>query len=95
MHRLNFEQPKPGLVAPVEEFRGRPVISLARVRVADVGGEEFDEAAASVRTARGDHGRHGSDWLGQEDGRKLPGIVGHGTDYGTDLMNDKGRYNSL
>ena len=49
VHRLDVKQTKAGLVAPVEEFAGGAVIGFAGVRVADVGGEEFDEAAAGVR----------------------------------------------
>jgi hypothetical protein len=68
VHRFDVEQPEAGLVAPVEEFRGRPVVSAAGVRVTDVRGEEFDEAAAGVRTARGDQRRHtGAGRIGQED----------------------------
>jgi hypothetical protein len=40
------------LVTPVEEFAGGPIIGFAGVRVADVGGEEFDEAPASMPAAR-------------------------------------------
>jgi hypothetical protein len=36
------------LVAPVEKFTGGTVIGFAGIRVADVGGEEFDEAPASI-----------------------------------------------
>ena len=59
VHRLDVEQAEAGMVAPVEEFGDRPEVSAAGVRVADVGGEEFDEAAAGMRAARGDQRRHG------------------------------------
>jgi hypothetical protein len=61
VHRFDVKQlDEAGLVAPVEEFAGGPVIGFARVRVADVGGEEFDEAPAGVAAARGDQCRHRS-----------------------------------
>jgi len=40
-------------VAPGEEGINRPGIGLAGVRVADVGGEELDEAAGSTPTGIG------------------------------------------
>ena len=55
VHRFDVKQTKAGLVAPIEEFTCGAVIGFAGVRVADVGGEEFDEAAAGMRAARGDH----------------------------------------
>jgi hypothetical protein len=45
MHRLDIKQAEASLIAPVEKLRDRPVVGAARVRVTDVGGEEFDEAA--------------------------------------------------
>src|SRR6266851_9173535 len=74
---------------------GCPVVGLARVRVAEVGGEEFDEAAAGVRAARGDHRRHGGTGFGQDYDRKLVIIVVHGVFYNPKLTNNKGRYKSL
>ena len=46
--RVYVKQAKAGLVAPVEEFAGSPVVGFTGVRVADVRGKEFDEAAAGV-----------------------------------------------
>jgi hypothetical protein len=51
---FDVEEIEAGLIAPVEELRHRPVVSPTGVRVADVGGEEFDEAAAGMRTACAD-----------------------------------------
>ncbi len=81
VHGLDVEQTKAGLVAPVEEFAGGAVIGFAGVRVADVGGEEFDEAAAGVRAARGDHRRHGGVGRGQKYGRKVVEVRLHGALY--------------
>ena len=41
---------------PVEEFHGRARIGAARVRVADVGGEEFKEAIGGALAGGGDEG---------------------------------------
>ena len=71
VYRLDVEQAEAGLVAPVEELSDRPVVGAARVRVADVGGEEFDEAAAGVPAARGDQCRDGGVGFGQEDDRDI------------------------
>jgi len=60
VHGLDVEKAEAGLFTPVEECRGRAVVSFTRVRVADLGGAGFDEATAAVRTARGDRRRlHG------------------------------------
>ena len=58
MHGFYIKQPKASLVAPVEEFAGGTVIGSARVRVANVSGEKFDEAATGLAAARGDQRRH-------------------------------------
>lgn len=52
MHQFDVEQVESGLIAPVEEFTGGPVISLACVGVADIGGKEFDEAPPGSGAAR-------------------------------------------
>ena len=65
VHRLDIEQLKPRIIAPIKELRGRSVVSLMRVRIADVGGEEFDEAATGVLTARGDQHRDDGAGLGK------------------------------
>ena len=39
---------------PVEELHGRARICAARVWVADIGGEEFEEAIGSAGAGRGD-----------------------------------------
>ena len=44
---------------PIEKLRRRARIGPARVRVADVGGEEFEEALGSVVAEVGDDGRDG------------------------------------
>ena len=77
VHRLDVgDRGRP--VAPVEEFAWRRGHRLARVGVADVGGEEFDEAPAGVSPARRSRGaaprRHdgrrrwsaAGSWLAQE-----------------------------
>ncbi len=46
------------LLDPGEERAHGPVIGHARVLVADVGGEEFQEPARGVIAGIGDHGRH-------------------------------------
>ncbi len=77
MHGLDVEQIETGLIAPVEELSHRPVVSATGVRIADVGGKEFDEAAAGVRAARRDQRRDGGAGFGQEDDRELVGSVLH------------------
>ena len=50
---------------PVEEFRRGARIGAAGVRVADVGGEEFEEAIRRARTGGGDQGRSAKATTGQ------------------------------
>jgi hypothetical protein len=57
VHGFYVKQAKAGLVAPVEKSACGPVIGFAGIWIADVGGEEFDEAAAGVLAARGDQSR--------------------------------------
>ena len=45
------------LIAPIEELLYRARIRHARVAVADVGGEELDEAAAGAFALGADNGR--------------------------------------
>jgi hypothetical protein len=80
---------KAGLVAPIEEFTGGAVIGFARVRIADVRDEEFDEAPAGLPAARGDQRRHDSIGCVQEYGRRVVEIRLHGGHYASNLMNDK------
>jgi len=70
LHRFFVKQTEAGLVAPVEVFACGAVIGFARVRVAGVGGEELDEAAARMGTARGDHRWHGGGRCGQKYDRR-------------------------
>jgi hypothetical protein len=45
MHRLSgHERRHAGACAPAQEFLGSPMVGPARVRVADIGREEFEEA---------------------------------------------------
>jgi hypothetical protein len=62
-------------VAPVEEFACGAVTGFAGVRVADVRGEEFNEAAAGVRATRSDQRRDGGVGRGQGDDRELDVII--------------------
>ena len=94
VHWLYIEKTKTGLIAPVEEFSSRPVVGSARIRVADVGGEEFDEAAAGVRAARGDQRRYDGIGCSQKYDREPVGGVVHPVFYSRSLMNDKGRYHT-
>jgi len=68
---------KAGLVAPVEEFACGAGIGLAGVRVADVGGEEFDEAAAGVLAPRDDHCRPGGGGRGEKYRRRVVEVRFH------------------
>jgi hypothetical protein len=77
VHRLNVEQTEAGLVAPIEEFACGAAIGFAGVRVADVGGEEFDQAAAGVLAPRGDHRRDGGGGRSQEYGRRVVEVGFH------------------
>jgi hypothetical protein len=42
---------------PIEELDGRVRMGAARVRVADIGGEEFEEAVRSTGAGGGDKSR--------------------------------------
>src|SRR5229473_2715444 len=84
-----------GLVAPVEKFAGGTIVGFAGIRVADVGGEEFDEAPAGMPAARSDQCRDDGIGCGQKYDREIAGIGLHGAHYASSLMNDKGRYHSL
>jgi len=66
MHRPDSaDRRHAGVGAPGKEFIGSAGIGAARVRVADVGGEEFKEAHAGALTGgrdqRRDNGRRGTD----------------------------------
>ena len=58
--RLDIQQAWASLVTPVKKFRGGPVVRLAGIRVADIGGEAFDEAAAGALAPGGERG--GQTW---------------------------------
>src|SRR5205807_8284688 len=100
IERSDRSERKATLLAPGEESGARPGIGAARVRVADVGGEEFDIAPARVIPDVGDQRRHdqrrmrvGSRDFGLGDGgRKLGlGRIQSGP-LALDIMDDKGRY---
>jgi len=55
--RLDVFQLELALVTPVEELFHRARIRHARVAVADVGGEELDEAAVGAFALGADNGR--------------------------------------
>src|ERR1700730_13642817 len=55
-HRCWRNRGKSVLLAPGEEFRNRAAIGAARVRVADVGNEEFPKARLRAVAGRGDKG---------------------------------------
>ena len=66
MHRLDgADRRHAGARAPGQEFIRGASIGASRVRVADVGGEEFKEAHAGALTGgrdqRRDNGRRGTD----------------------------------
>jgi hypothetical protein len=46
------------LLEPGEEHASGPVLGHARVPVADLGGEKFEEAAGGMVAGVGDHRRH-------------------------------------
>jgi hypothetical protein len=68
-------------VAPGEEPGARPRVRPARVRVADVGGEEFDIAPAGGIAGGGDQRRHqaelgvGRQRVRRDDGPELRGRI--------------------
>jgi hypothetical protein len=55
--RLDRVQPQAALLAPIEELPDGQGIGHPGVAVADVGGEELDEALARVGAGRRDRGR--------------------------------------
>ena len=66
MHRLNgADRRHPCARAPGQEFIGGAGIGAARVRVADIGGEEFEEAHAGALAGGGDELGHA--WCGYWD----------------------------
>ena len=57
MHALDRRKlPYSSRGKPVEEFHGRARIGAARVRIADIGGEEFKEAIGGALANGGDEG---------------------------------------
>jgi hypothetical protein len=57
MHALDRREPRDAArLEPIEEFDGGARIGAARVRIADIGGEEFKEAIGGA-LADGDEGR--------------------------------------
>jgi hypothetical protein len=70
------EQTEPGLIAPVEA--GGPVLSLARVGVSDIRGEEFDEAPPGSCATRVDQCWHRAMRSRRNESGKLVGIPCHG-----------------
>ena len=88
------------ILAPGEELAAGPRIGPARVRVADVGGEEFDVAPGGRLAGVGDQRRHemaavgrGRECAGLEDRGELVGGR-HGPFPSTNLTHDKGRYHA-
>ncbi len=58
MHALDRRKLSyPSRGKPVEEFNGGARIGAARVRIADIGGEEFKEAIGSALADGGDESR--------------------------------------
>ena len=55
---------------PIEEFDGGARIGAARVRVADIGGEEFKEAIGGALADGGDEGRGA-----RNDGNELVHVI--------------------
>ena len=65
MHALDRrELSYPSRGKPIEEFDGGARIGAARVRIADIGGEEFKEA---IRRALADGGDEGRGAVGEDD----------------------------
>ena len=65
MHALDRrELPYPSRGKPIEELDGGARIGSARVRIADIGGEEFKEA---IGGALADGGDKGGGSVGEED----------------------------
>ena len=58
MHALDRREPRDAArLQPIEEFDGGARIGAARVRIADIGGEEFKEAIGGALADGGDKGR--------------------------------------
>jgi hypothetical protein len=67
MHRLDGgDRRHADARAPAEEFLRRTSIGPARVRVADVGGEEFEEAHRGALAGGGDQSRDGKRGKGDQ-----------------------------
>ena len=75
IERPDRRQRQAAILAPGEESRARARIGPARVRVADVGGEEFDVAPGGRLAGVGDQRRHE---MGVGRGRELAGFEGGG-----------------
>ena len=65
IERPDRGQRQAAIVAPGEELAAGPRIGPARVRVADVGGEEFDVAPGGLLAGVGDQRRHEMAAVGQ------------------------------
>jgi hypothetical protein len=61
------------VLAPGHEFRHGAAAGLARVRVADVGGEAFQEPERGPIAGGGDRGRHGVGLMGAHVGVEYDG----------------------
>jgi len=60
MNRLDFiEAADPPRLAPAEKFGGGARISRARIRIADIDGEEFQEAGLGPLPSSGNERRQG------------------------------------
>ena len=94
--RPDRRQRQAALVAPGEEADARTSVSAARIRVADVDGEEFDVAPGGRVAGVGDQRRHqaGVGVLGQGAGLSDGGELGFGhlsPPHTTNVVYDKGR----
>ena len=101
IERPDRGQRQAAILAPGEELAAGPRVSPARVRVADVGGEEFDVAPGGRLAGVGDQRRHemgvgrGRELAGFEDRREMVGFGGcHDPFPSTNLTHDKGRYHA-
>ena len=100
IERPDRRQRQPAILAPGEELVAGPRVSSARVRIADIGGEEFDIAPGGRLAGVGDQRRHK---MGVDRGRELAGLedrgkmmVGgcHDPFPSPNLTHDKGRYHA-
>jgi hypothetical protein len=73
--RPDHSQRQPAAVAPSQEARAGPRIGPSRVRVADVGGKEFNVAPARLLAGVGDQRRH---HMGVRQGGERAGLDGGG-----------------